>query len=128
MYECKCKMCGAVMVARNQHQLRSFCGKKCYGAYNHLKANERKLEVLDQDRPRSRYIHPAGYENLVRAIVRQARDDVMTLVPTNWIRQDAENFFLSKYFEQLTNLDGFEILYRLSQMYEEKHRKKGAGA
>lgn len=129
MYECKCKMCGAVMVARTQHQLRSFCGKKCYGAYNHLKANDRKLEVLDQDQPRSRYIHPAGYENLVCAIVRQAREDVLSFAPTNLIRQDAEDFFLSEYFEQLTNLDGFEILYRLTEKYNEKHkRKKGVRA
>lgn len=115
------------MVARNQHQLRSFCGKKCYGAFNRLKWDERKMSLLGQDQPRSRYIHPNGYNNLVRAIVRQARDDVMSHKPDNWIRQDAENFFLSEYFEQLTNLDGFEILNKLSRMYEEEQQKNGVG-
>lgn len=128
MYEYTCKMCGAPMVARTIHDRRSFCGKKCYGAFNRLKWDERKMSLLGLDQQRSKYIHPNGYNNLVRAIVRQAREDVMSHKPDNWIRQDAENFFLSDYFEQLTNLDGFEILYKLSQMYEEKHQKKGAGA
>lgn len=121
MYETKCGMCGAPIVYQYQWQSKRFCGKKCLGQFLHQK---RDREVCDWKQPRSRYIHPDGYSNLVCAIVKQAKDDVMSYAPTNPIRQDAEDFFLSEFFEALTNLDGFEILDRLTQKYDERQRKK----
>lgn len=74
------------------------------------------------------YIHPDGLNKLICAIVRQAKDDVMNFSPSNPIRQDAENFFLSEYFEYLTNLDGWEILDRLTRKYDERQQRKAERA
>lgn len=74
--------------------------------------------------PEKRYIHPTGYDNLVAAICQRAANDVLSYRPDNWIRQDAEHFFISGYFDWLTGLDGFEVLYKLSQMYDEQHKRR----
>ena len=65
-----------------------------------------------------------GFFHLVSAIVSQAKADVLLNSPESFVRQDAERFFLSDYFETLTGLDGFEILCKLQDIYEEKQRKK----
>lgn len=126
MYEFTCAMCGKQVSVLKRSKIRKFCGKKCYGAS--LRTRTYKCNDDEPVMPPRTHIHPAGYDNLLRAIVRQAREDVMNYKPDNWIRQDAEHFFLSEYFEQLTNLDGFKILYKLNEMYEARQKQKGATA
>lgn len=123
MYEAKCGMCGAPIVYQYKNQERRFCSKKCYGEFARQK---RELELDDGMQTRSRYIHPDGYDNLLCAIVRQAKEDIMNYTPATQIRKDAEEFFMSEYFRELTDLDGFDILCKLWDMYDEKQRKKEA--
>lgn len=121
MYETQCNMCGKKMVYQYSHQFRRFCGKKCYGQF--LK-KKREKEFFGENAPRSRFIHPQGYTNLVCAIVHQAKRDVLDYAPGTPYRQDAERFFRSEYFEEITELDGKPILNRLIDQYNRKHRKK----
>jgi len=123
MYESTCKNCGAPMFAEKQLDKRQFCSKRCFGAFLHM---QRAKPYAGGQRIKD--IHPEGYNALVRAIVSQAKSDVLTRKPESWIREDAENFFLSPYFETMTGLDGFEILYKLTQQYDEKQKKKGTKA
>lgn len=121
MYEYTCAMCGKTVVTQSKHDVRMFCSKKCYGQFVHLK-REREADV---PMPRLTDIHPDGYDALVCAIIKQAREDVLSYSPNNHIRQEAEDFFLSDWFAQLTDdLDGFEILYKLTEIYNERQRRK----
>lgn len=125
MYEYTCANCGKRVAVKTKYDLRKFCGKKCFGAFLH----EQRARCIPQEgKPRSRDIHPDGLNNLICAIVRQAREDVMTYSPMSSIRQDAEDFFLSDWFEALTNLDGWDILDRLTREYEAKQRRKAERA
>lgn len=121
MYEYICKNCGKRVEVRLKTDIHAFCGRDCYIVSLHKRG--KTDDPVAQPGDRVRDIHPDGYDALVAAIIQRARDDVLHYKPGSWIREDAENFFLSKYFEQLTELDGFEILYKLSQIYEEQHRK-----
>lgn len=121
MHEYACAMCGRKMAVQAKADIRKFCGKVCYGRFLNRK---REREVDDVPMPRLIDIHPDGYDALVCAIIRQAREDVLKYSASNHIRQDAEDFFLSEYFEQLTDLDGFEILYKLTEIYNERQRQK----
>lgn len=56
-----------------------------------------------------------GYINLVNAIVSRARSDIMYNKPGSSERIDAEAFFRSPWFEQLTGGDGraaLDTIYR----------------
>lgn len=121
MYEYTCAMCGKPMFAKTKVELRRFCGKTCYGRF----MNRKREREADIPMPRLTDIHPDGYDALVCAIVKQAREDVLSYSPNNHIRQDAEDFFLSEWFAQLADdLDGFEILYKLTEIYNERQRRK----
>lgn len=119
MYEYTCAMCGKQMFAKTKLEIRRFCGKTCYGRF----LNRKREREMDIPMPRLTDIHPEGYDALVFAIVKQAREDVLGYSPNNFYRQDAEDFFLSEWFEQLTDVDGFELLYRLTEIYNERQQK-----
>ena len=65
-----------------------------------------------------------GAANLIRAIIRQASNDVMRLPPSSYTRVEAIRFFQSDYFKCLTGLEGEPILRYLLAEYERKHQKK----
>ena len=69
-------------------------------------------------------ISDEGFVALTTAIIKQAQDDVMNSAPGTYLREDAEAFFLSETFYEMTNLDGFDILCKLQDRYDEKMRKK----
>lgn len=119
MHKWKCAMCGKTMESQLKHDVRMFCSKQCYGKCMNL----RRERDIDVSMPRLTDMHPDGYDALVQGIVRQAREDILRYSPNNSIRQDAEDFLLSEWFERLTNLDGFEILYKLTEIYKERLRQ-----
>lgn len=66
-----------------------------------------------------------GYENLANAIVAQACDDYRRLqrgkrVPDKVTKEECEKFFLSQWFESLTQVDGKKILKRLIKEYKDE--------
>lgn len=63
---------------------------------------------------------------MTTAIIQQAKDDVMHFAPGTPLREDAEAFFLSEAFYGMTNLDGFDILCKIQDKYDEKQRKREA--
>ena len=68
-----------------------------------------------------------GAENLVNAIIRQAKTDYMHGKPDSELHKDAERFFKSKYFEVISGLDGHAVLRDLKEAYDKKHQKKRKG-
>ena len=52
------------------------------------------------------------YDLLIEGICRQAAKDLRNKVPQYW-RFDAMDFFRSRWFEELTGLDGEEILQEI---------------
>lgn len=74
-----------------------------------------------------RRIDPDGAQWLIQAIVDRAVQDYMHAPEESGLRQDATQFFLSEWFEQLTGFDGKTALKRLKAEYDRKHgKKKGA--
>ena len=71
-----------------------------------------------------RTIDTEGAKELVKAIVRQARVDFMNTRPGSVLHEDAESFFRSQYFEDLTELDGRVILHGLRKQHERKYKKR----
>lgn len=122
MIKVKCKRCGKPMLIQTLTDGRRFCSRQC--------SRESKIEQYTKEddenvvMPPLENISDEGFTALVTAIVAQAKDDVMSFAPGNPIREEAEEFFLSETFYEMTNLDGFEILCKLQDKYEEKMRKK----
>lgn len=123
MYEKTCKWCGKTMVFKPNEKVRRFCSKLCYGAEKHHRFNGAdngpEMPLLEVDK-----ISDEGVVALIAGIVAQAKDDVLNFAPGTMYREDAEQFFLSEDFAEMTNLDGFDILCRLQDQYDEKQRKK----
>lgn len=122
MIEGKCKRCGKVMLFNNPSERRKFCSRQCF-------REQREEDYTKEDDvqvvlPPLEAICDQGFIALVEAIVAQARDDVLHSAPGTLNREDAEAFFLSETFYEMTNLDGFDILCRLQDKYDEKMRKK----
>ena len=65
-----------------------------------------------------------GCVALIMAIIQQAKDDIMQNAPGTMLREEAEDFFLSEEFYEMTNLDGFDLLCKVQDKYDEKMRKK----
>lgn len=65
-----------------------------------------------------------GAHLLLEGMVRQAAWDVLHSKPGNYVRIEAENFFRSAWFEQLTGLNGSLILQKLLAEYDKKHPPK----
>lgn len=77
------------------------------------KEPQEKIEICDQ-----------GAANLIKAIIKQASNDVLHLPPSSHTREEAIQFFKSDYFKNLTGLEGEPILKHLLEEYERKHQKK----
>lgn len=103
--------------------VRKFCSQQCFRAYREKKYTIEdsgpEMPPLDVDK-----ISDEGVVALIAGIVAQAKDDVLNFSPGTMFREVAEQFFLSEDFAEMTNLDGFDILCRLQDQYDEKQRKK----
>ena len=122
MIEVKCKRCGKLMIFQHPSEKRRFCSRQCF-------REQRQEDYTIEDNveivlPPLESICDEGFIALTTAIVQQARDDVMNSAPGTYLREDAEAFFMSETFYEMTNLDGFDILCRLQDKYDEKMRKK----
>jgi hypothetical protein len=101
---------------------RKFCSRQCF-----LLDRQRAYTVEDDEgvvMPPLEGITDEGFMALTMAIIQQAKDDIMQNAPGTMLREDAEDFFLSEEFYEMTNLDGFDMLCKVQDMYEEKMRKK----
>ena len=118
----ECKWCGKPMEFQNLTHKPKFCSRQCF-----LLDRQSAYTVEDDENvvmPPLEHICDEGFVNLTTAIIQQARDDVMQNAPGTYTREDAEAFFLSETFYEMTNLDGFDILCKLQDKYDEKQRKK----
>ena len=124
MIETKCKWCEKPMVFQTPTDRRKFCSRQCFRAYRE------KMYTTEDDAnvvmPPLEDITDEGFIALTTAIIQQARDDVMNSAPGTYLREDAEAFFMSETFYEMTNLDGFDILCRLQDKYDEKMSRKAA--
>ncbi len=122
MIQVKCKECGKPMLIQSLTDRRKFCSRQCF-----QQDRARAYTVEDDEgvvMPPLEHICDEGFVNLTTAIIQQARDDVMQNAPGTYLREDAEAFFLSETFYEMTNLDGFDILCKIQDKYDEKMRKK----
>jgi len=72
-------------------------------------------------------IDTQGYINLMQALIKQARQDVLQSKPGSVVRVSAEKFLASQHFTALTGLDGKPLLRKLQAEYEQKHNKGKRG-
>lgn len=110
------------MVFATPTDRRKFCSRQCF-----LLDRQKAYTVEDDANvvlPPLESLSDEGFMALVTAIVQQAKDDVMNSAPGTVLREDAESFFMSETFYEMTNLDGFDILCRLQDKYDEKMQKK----
>jgi len=121
MFESTCDNCGAPIFTKNKAGKQQFCNKACYHQF--LRGKPKPQEPKRDVKPRNRYIHPEGYTNLLCAIVRRAREDIMGYPPCAYVRIDAEQFFTSGDCDSLTGLDGRRILAQIHAEYNRRHRK-----
>lgn len=123
MYEKQCRWCGKVMQFKPNERVRTYCSIQCHQSQREARYNGDdngpKMPPLDKDN-----VSDAGVVALIEGIVTQAKEDVLNQSPGTQIREEAEEFFLSEEFAYMTNLDGFNILCRLWDKYDEKQRKK----
>lgn len=116
-----CPTCGAVRETTRETRLPLFCSRECYvTAQDNGFFNESRIP---NEPVKHKFVHPRGLDNLVAAMCQQARHDYLTNPPGNYIRADAERFFLSDYFAALTQLDGENIVNRLEEEYKRKKRR-----
>ena len=109
-------------MVNNRTEVRKFCSRQCF-------REQREEDYTKEDEsavvlPPLESICDQGFVALVEAIVGQAKDDVLHSAPGTMVREDAEAFFMSEVFYEMTNLDGFDILCKLQDKYDEKQRKK----
>lgn len=122
MIEKDCAWCGKTMVFQSPTDRRKFCSRQCF------LLDMQKAYTMEDDAnvvmPPLESISDEGFVALTTAIIQQARDDVMQNAPGTYLREDAEAFFMSETFYEMTNLDGFDILCKIQDKYDEKMRKK----
>ena len=123
MYEKQCKWCGKVMQLKPNKWVKTFCSNKCHQAHReslyNADDNGPKMPALDKNN-----VSDAGVVALIEGIVAQAKEEVLRNTPRSQVRQEAEAFFLSEEFGYMTDLDGFDILCRLWDKYDEQQRTK----
>lgn len=118
-----------MMYFQHVSQVNTFCSKACY--HEHMR---KQLPIVD-DGPAmppldASRITDEGYVALAKAIVKQASRDVTNHKPGTQVRVQAEKFFESEYFSNLTGLDGEAILRDLrkgknkKETREKKHTRK----
>lgn len=121
----KCLECGKEMKFKSGERIRQFCCKEHSEDYKEKKYNHPdngpvmphlKVETISDD----------GYINLVKAIVHRASEDVTHFKPGTRVREEAEQFFASDYFHELTGLDGEAVLRDLRARHKKnKPDKRG---
>lgn len=121
MIERQCAWCGKQMAFQTYTDMRKFCSRQCF-LLDRQKAYT--MEDANVDVPMLEELSDEGFVNLTMAIIQQAKDDVLQNAPGTCLREDAEAFFLSETFYGMTDLDGFDILCKLQDKYDEKMRKK----
>lgn len=121
MGEFTCLGCGKVVEIEKFYAERKFCNRQCYAKY--LKGKKMKKPVFVQRV--SRHMCPQGYENLVEGICSRAAMDWLEYPPGMWLHDDAEAFFMSQYFTDLTDMDGDEMLWRLQRLKEKGRKRNG---
>ena len=121
MIERECKWCKKPMRFNTPSEVRKFCSRQCFRAHR-----EKAYTIEDggPEMPPLEQITDEGFMALTTAIIQQAKDDVMQNAPGTWLREDAEEFFLSEEFYGMTNLDGFDMLCKIQDRYDEKMRRK----
>lgn len=102
------------MFAKYKTGAKQYCSRACYHE-----------SLREKPKTGSRYIHPEGWANLMCAVVRRAREDIMHYSPGTCLRVDAERFFSSGDCESLTGLDGKRIL---DEIHAECNRRRRKGA
>jgi len=119
MLKRKCSWCGKVMEFKLGEPVKSFCSKQCYSM-----DREKRFAWEDCGPPmpplKVENITDEGYIALVKAIVARASHDVTHFKPDTQIRVQAEKFFESEYFSNLTGLDGHSILRDLQDLGKKK--------
>lgn len=121
MIEKECKWCKKPMQFAVPSEVRKFCSRKCF---QQDRAKAYTIEDGGPEMPPLEEICDEGFVNLTTAIIQQAKDDIMHSAPGTALREDAEEFFMSETFYGMTNLDGFDILCKVQDKYDEKQRKK----
>lgn len=122
MIERTCKWCEKPMQFELPSDVRKFCSRQCFRAYR-----EKKYTTEDDTSvvmPPLEHITDEGFMALTTAIIHQAKDDIMCNEPGTMLREEAEDFFLSEEFYGMTNLDGFDMLCKIQDKYDEKMRRK----
>lgn len=78
------------------------------------------IDIQNYERIKPREMHPEGIHNLIEGIVQQAAHDFRQGMKTeaklhkpSLQRADAEKFFRSNWFYNLTGLDGAYIVRRM---------------
>lgn len=120
MFEGKCRWCGKPMLKSSAGRPK-FCSRQCF-----LTDRQKAYTIEDggPEMPPLESICDEGFMALTMAIIQQAKDDIMQNAPGTMLREEAEDFFLSKEFYEMTNLDGFDLLCKVQDKYDEKMRKK----
>ena len=121
MIQVKCKECGKPMLIQCLTDRRKFCSRQCF---QQDRARAYTVEDGGPEMSPLESICDEGFVNLTTAIIQQAKDDVMHSAPGTPMREDAEAFFLSETFYGMTNLDGYDMLCKIQDRYEEKQQKK----
>lgn len=122
MIEKECRWCKKPMQFNNHSEVRKFCSRQCF-----LMDRQKAYTVEDDEgvvMPPLESICDEGFMALTMAIIQQAKDDIMQNAPGTMLREDAEDFFLSEEFYEMTNLDGYDLLCKVQDKYDEKMRKK----
>lgn len=119
MYKRKCQECGKQMEFKLGAYIKPFCSKRCSDIHREKMYNAPdngpampplKVESITDE----------GYIALVKAIVARACHDVTHFKPGTQIRIQAEKFFESDHFANLTGLDGEAILRDLRKKAEKR--------
>lgn len=119
MYQRKCQECGKWMYFRLGVGYKPFCSKRCSDIHKEKMYNHPDNGPA-MPRLKVENITDEGYIALVKAIVARASHDVTKFKPGTQVRIQAEKFFESEHFSNLTGLDGEAILRDLRKKADKK--------
>ena len=114
MFRRKCLECGEMMYFQAGVHIRQFCCKECSDKFKEKQYNSPETGPV-MPHLKAENITDEGYLALVKAIVARASHDVTHFKPGTRVREDAEKFFGSAHFSNLTGLDGEAVLRDLRE-------------
>ena len=121
MITSKCKCCGKLMHFDKPYDVRVYCCTKC--RIHHLTTVRTDHHGPEIGVFHKEWLSDEAFVVLVSAILAQAAEDVIRLSPKSAVRMEAEAFFSSRYFFQLTGIhDGLPVLDKLKQEYNRKRK------